>query len=151
MIVTGITPDQFRDVIAKLNVVDYQHNLTAHIGREYSATRFSCRVIPEDSGTNWTSSNDGKMSAPGARRSWSGRRLKAACWHAYRDVILGIFHVNPDARVYTGMAKYVGLQGFLDAYPQTAHQNIGSMAQPAYMPDLCDCDHYGISTHEYGE
>ena len=61
-----------------------------------------------------------------------------------------MFDINPDARVYTGMAKYVGLDGFLDNYPPTAHVNIGSMFAPAHMPDLCDCDRYGIDTREEG-
>lgn len=66
--------------------------------------------------------------------------MPAACWHAYRDVMLAVFAINPDARIYTGLAKYRGLAGFLDHFPATAGENIGSMVQPAYMPELCDCD-----------
>ena len=76
----------------------------------------------------------------GSRRSWSGRRGPWACWHAYRDVMLGVLTEYPDAVITTSMARYEGIAGFLSEYPKTADRNIGSMAQPAYMPDLCDCE-----------
>lgn len=154
MIVTGITPMDFAEVIAKLNETTYQGNLTAEIGKVHSAHRFGARVVPLDSGAKGGWGNLGDIaynaSAPGARRSATGRRLKAACWHAYRDVLAAVFDLNPEAKVYTAMAKYIGRDGFYVQYPKTAHTNIGSMAVPAYMPELCDCEHYGISTHEQG-
>lgn len=75
----------------------------------------------------------------GARRSWTGRRMPAACWHAYRDVLAEMFQRFPDATVRTSMATYKGKAGFLAQYPGTAHRNVGSAISPAYMPDLCDC------------
>lgn len=75
----------------------------------------------------------------GARRSWSGRRMPAACWHAYRDVIRAILTAHPTATIRTGMAVYKGLEGFEETYPDTAYKNIGSIMQPAYMPNLCEC------------
>ena len=158
MIVTGITSQQYRDIVAKVSASTYANNLVAEVGREYSATRFTGRVLVRDSGARlpWQMFNGHtfdpklKQSAPGARRSWSGRRIAASCWHAYRDVLAAIFELNPDARVYTALAKYKGKQGFYDNYPQTAGQNVGSMVSPAYMPELCDCDLYGIDTRENG-
>lgn len=76
---------------------------------------------------------------PGARRSWSGRRMPVACWHAYRDVMAAVFAEHPDARIRTSMANYVGRAGFEDLYPGTAYINVGSQVSPAYMPDLCEC------------
>lgn len=149
MIVTGITSDQYREIVRKVSDSTYEGNLRAEVGREYSHTRFAGRVIVADSGARMFGQKI-KQSAPGARRSWSGRRIAASCWHAHRDVLAAIFDANPDARVYTAMAKYRGKQGFLDNYPATANKNIGSMVQPAYMPELCDCDLYGIDTREDG-
>jgi hypothetical protein len=76
----------------------------------------------------------------GARTSWSGRHVKAACWHAFRDVVRDILAHNPDAVITTTLARY-DASTFEDTYPATGHQNIGSMMSPAYMPDLCvgDC------------
>lgn len=76
----------------------------------------------------------------GARRSWSGRRMPAACWHLTRDVLAAAFDVNPDLRVHTMMARYIGRDGFNDLFPDTANHNIGSIVSPAYMPELCECD-----------
>lgn len=149
MIVTGITTEQFNEIVAKLNATTYGGNLNTEIGRIYSPTRFAGRVTVRESGARLFP-KDKSRTAPGARRSWSGRRIAAACWHAYRDVLAGVFEVNPDARVRTAMAKYIGREGFLANYPETANQNIGSMASPAYMPELCDCEDYGIDTREAG-
>lgn len=133
MQITGITPQQFTDAVAKASV-KYDGNLTAEITSVQSANRFRARVIPK------MSSSAPKTPAPGARKSWNGRCLKAACWHAYRDAMYEVFAINPQARVYTAMATYKGIDGFESQYPATADQNIGSMMQPAYMPDLCNCE-----------
>jgi hypothetical protein len=45
--------------------------------------------------------------------------------------------VNPNAVIRSGLAVYKGVDGFEETYPATAHQNIGSMFQPAYMPEQC--------------
>ena len=79
-------------------------------------------------------------SAQGARRSWNGRRMPAACWHAFRDVVRDVLENNEDAVVTTSMARYT-LKNFDDTYPATGDRNIGRMIQPAYMPELCDCEH----------
>lgn len=80
----------------------------------------------------------------GARRSAGsmgneGRRTNAACWHAYRDCMYAVFAIDPNAVIVTAMARYNGLAGFEENYPQTAYKNIGSEWYPAYMPDLCEC------------
>ena len=154
MLITGISPAQFREIVTKVSHTSYSANLLPEIGREYvradgSVNRFHARVIPLETGARSSYAKTGR-SAPGARRSWSGRRIKASCWHAYRDVLAALFDVNPAARVKTAMADYNGRDAFYDRYPATAHRNIGSMMQPAHMPDMCDCDLWGISTHEHG-
>lgn len=136
MIVQGITVEQFYDAVAKAQVA-YGNNLETIIGTKHSDTRFRARVTVGETGFQLYGKGD--ELAPGQRRSWSGRRIKAACWHVYRDVLNEVFNINPEANVYTGMAKYKGRKGFEDNYPATGERNIGSMFQPAYMPDLCDC------------
>jgi hypothetical protein len=79
---------------------------------------------------------------PGARRSWTGRRMPCACWHAYRDVLSAAFRTFPDVVIRTSMAVYRGQAGFGEKYPDTARQNIGSAINPVTMPDLCECDDY---------
>lgn len=138
MQITGITPELFTQIVARVGAKHYEHNLDPQVTSVQSAKRFRARVVCYESGARLPHLNG--MSAAGARRSWSGRRLNAACWHAYRDVLIGIFDANPDARVYTALASYKGKADFEAKYPATGYQNIGSMVQPAYMPDLCACE-----------
>lgn len=128
MEIIGVTLEEFRSAIATVTA-EYGGNLVIHDDAKAISGR-SCRgrVVVNDS------------RGPGARWSWSGRHGKWACWHAYRDVLTEIFDINPDARVRTSLAHYVGRDGFESSYPATAYKNIGSMFQPAYMPELCECD-----------
>ena len=152
MIITGITKEQFSDAIHQVAyrdglgvtehhpfpAADYGGNLRPAFGREYSKTRFSARVMLKQTGYQMGLPKE-KL-APGQRRSASSqRRIYAVCWHAYRDVLAAVFDINPDARVYTALAKYKGKQAFYELFPETGYQNVGSMMNPAYMTDLCDC------------
>ena len=139
MQITGITPEQFTQAVARVGAKSYEHNLSPEISSVQSPKRFRARVICYESGARIPSLKG--QSAKGARKSWNGRRLNATCWHAYRDVMFAIFEINPKARIATSMAIYKGIEGFNELYPSTADQNIGSMAAPAYMPDLCTCEH----------
>lgn len=75
----------------------------------------------------------------GGRRGHSGRRIKAACWHAHRDVLMTLFDQCPDAIVVTAKARYEGREGFLQVYPPTGEVNIGSRFAPLAYRDACDC------------
>ena len=78
---------------------------------------------------------------PGSRTSWTGRRGPWACWHAFRDVLAGIYIADPNALIRTGMETYKGAQDYLDKYELSADRNVGSMVAPAYYDELCECDH----------
>lgn len=47
-----------------------------------------------------------KSAGSGARRSWTGRRMPCACWHAYRDVLSAVFDAFPDAVIRTSMQGF---------------------------------------------
>lgn len=136
MIITGITTVEFEQAIAKAGAL-YGDNLRAEIGREYSKTRFAGRVVLRH--TAFQLYGRGDDLAPGQRRSWQGRRINATCWHAYRDVLIEVFNINPNAKVRTSMAKYLGKDSFYEEFPKTAWQNIGSHVQPITMPQCCNC------------
>lgn len=128
MQLTGITLEQFHSVVETISIAAYDGNLAvSDDAKAISGNSCRARVV--------TVSSRGT----GARRSWSGRHGKWACWHAYRDVMLALFEVNPNARIRTSLANYRGRAGFMAEYPETAYKNIGSMVSPAYMPELCDC------------
>lgn len=129
MRVTGLPLYQVETLVYEVSQHAYGGNITLDGNqRALSRTRCQLRLRAEDSrGT-------------GARRAGSGRRGPYACWHAYRDVMSAAFAVNPNARIYTGMARYIGVDGFAANYPDTAYVNVGSLFAPAFMPSLCDCD-----------
>lgn len=75
----------------------------------------------------------------GARRSSSGRRLVAACWHAHRDVMVSVFDQFPEARLTSALADYRGQEHFLATFEATGDHNVGSVMEPAAYGALCDC------------
>ena len=127
MIVSGVTAQDIRDVVAKLNATDYDGNVV--IERldtlNQKGTRHTLKLGTADSRKH------------GSRRAGSGRHGKWLCWHGFRDVVRAIMAVNPDAKVRSAAAVYDGSVGFERVYPSTAERNIGSLYQPAYMPDMC--------------
>ena len=127
MEIRGLTVTEFETAVVKANL-EYSDNLALHPDA-HDTGRNSCR------GRIWVEDSKG----PGSRTSWSGRHGKIACWHAYRDVLVEIFNINPDATVRTALATYKGREGFESNYPGTAYTNSGSQMSPAYMPELCDC------------
>lgn len=75
----------------------------------------------------------------GSRRSNTGRRVSACCWHGYRDVMMAIFMENPESRVKTGCADYRGIVDFVEQFPSTGRVNRGSMMAPMAYQDACNC------------
>lgn len=128
MQITGLSLAQFTEIVDHVSANNYEGNLIVNSdAHSLSDTRFTARLRVKSS------------RGAGARMSWSGRHIPAACWHAYRDVLQAMFYAYPDARARTAMAVYRGLDGFQELYPETAYKNIGSQMFPAYMPELCEC------------
>lgn len=86
--------------------------------------------------------------AHGSRTSGSGRHGRWACWHVFRDVIAAIMAADPAATVRTGVTVYRGADGFLDTFPDTAWNNVGSLARPATLVSMCvDCTGPNAARH----
>lgn len=138
MLITGVSLEEFTKLVEQVGQ-QYGDNLAVERYAQdlhgVKRPRIRARVVAKHSGYG----THGDNCAPGARRSWAGRRMAVACWHAHRDVLTRLFETHPDAVVITAMARYVGKAGFENSYPGTAYTNIGSMMNPAYMPELCDC------------
>jgi hypothetical protein len=143
MRVSGVTPQQFIDAVAKAGI-DYDDNIRALIGREYvrrdgTCQRFNARVVLKDTGYQLYGRGD--QLAPGQKRSasFSGmRRVNAVCWHVYRDVLMALFDIEPNAKVKTAFAKYYGYDQFYELYPATGRLNVGSMMYPVSASQCCD-------------
>lgn len=141
MIVSGVHYLDVDAIIIHIGTARYMDNLVPSWRRGFSGAGLAGRTptLLNRYGTRWRGTIGVYSSRqPGARRSWSGRRLTAPCWHAYRDVIREILR-EPGRRVTTSMARYTS-ENFEDLYPATGHVNIGSMMAPRKMPDLCECD-----------
>jgi hypothetical protein len=112
---------QWEAIVAKVSHALYEDNLIP------DPNAASMRLTTRDS------------HGPGARRSQSGRRMRAACWHAWRDTLRELFEQYPDVTVRTALATYKGRDGFEDWFQITGAVNIGSIAEPMRMDDACDC------------
>lgn len=74
----------------------------------------------------------------GNRRTSKGNRyrMRAACWHAYRDAIAALFDANPDARVKSALGDYRDRADFEARFAETGYRQIG----PGEMyKDACEC------------
>lgn len=130
MEIKGITSDQFYTIVRHVSATMYDNNVTCNDPQprplNRAGLRFNQRVIVLSS------------RGAGARRSWSGRRMPCACWHVFRDVVRATLAAHPGATFRTRMAYYTS-DNFESTYPATGYVNVGSLMQPAYMPNLCDC------------
>lgn len=66
-------------------------------------------------------------------------RLRAACWHAYRDFLAELFRMAPNAVVRTMWATYRGRDGFEMMFPATYFVNKGSGLEPHNYGVCCEC------------
>jgi hypothetical protein len=81
-----------------------------------------------------------KAADPGGRRSNTGRKVCAACWHCHRDVMAAIMAIVPNARIKTAQADYRGREDFDDKFESTGHTNCGSTMEPLDYRDSCECE-----------
>ena len=137
IITTTLTADDIRAIVDTVGADAYAGNLAVTGDGIRTESRRDGRYSHRVALTTRDSSQ------PGARRSWSGRRSRATCWHAFRDVFAVIMTRDPAAVVRTGMATYRGAAGFLELFPVTGEANVGSVAQPAILADLCTCEAIG--------
>jgi hypothetical protein len=70
----------------------------------------------------------------GARRSPNGRRLPNACWHVYGYFIDKIFEIDPEAVVHTAGEIFKKETWYWKDW------NAGSLMNPVYISELCDCE-----------
>jgi len=134
LIITKLAPDDIRAIVDAVSNGAYAGNLAITDDGIRTEMRRDGRYSHRVALTTRDSSQ------PGARRSWSGRRSRATCWHAYRDVLAVVMMRDPAAAIRTGMATYNGAANFLELFPATGEVNVGSMAQPAILADLCACE-----------
>jgi len=126
MIITGVSVDEARTIVAKVSAEQYNGNLAADISDKSGprTVRANVKMRTLDS------------YAHGSRTSASGRHGRYASWQAFRDVLTAVFDHNPQAVVRTSLITYRGRDHFLSAYPSTYYTNVGSLMGPAYFGSL---------------
>jgi hypothetical protein len=126
--VTGLSLEEFREITDRVSKDQYDGNVIVQAAHATGPRRFTGRLA-----VTWSR-------GPGARRSWTGRHIPAACAHAYRDVLAAVFDAYPDATMRTPMGVYRGRQGFRQNYPEPGWQYVGSIRSPLAVREPCDCD-----------
>jgi hypothetical protein len=143
MIITGITVEDFRQAVAKAGIA-YDDNLArSHrprvqrypFRRSRGAEKYRLSALRPQG----HESPRAGAAPVGERTTAEQRRINAVCWHGYRDALIEVFNINPDAKVRTAMAKYLGRDSFYEEFPSTGRKNIGSLMYPVTMPETCDC------------
>ncbi len=128
MKIKGISIPELTIAMSYVSVRKYEDNITFNRKPERKGNWLHFTLTVEDT------------SGPGARRSHQGRKVKAACWHAHRDIMEEIFDIAPGAVLVAAMARYEGREGFARTYPATGETNIGSMIEPMRYRDACECE-----------
>ena len=129
MFVWGVTPIQLAKIVRIVSAKLYKKNIIFKNGPEMVNSKkltFALTVKRSDQ--------------PGGRRTATGRKVAAACWHAHRDVMQELFNQFPKARIKSSMADHCGKEEFENNFPETAWINIGSEIQPCYLNDACECE-----------
>ena len=127
-------------------------NTVLDIGYEHYANNILFKRWPDRTGNflNFTLTVR-KSANAGGRRSATGRKVAAACWHAHRDIMAELFRINPQALLVTALTRYDGAADFYETFESTGDGNIGSIAQPLAMRDACECDDcYGDAPKRLG-
>ena len=80
-----------------------------------------------------------RSAGPGGRRSNTGRKIAAACWHVHREFMRHLYRIAPDAVIITAFARYEDAEGFENEFEDTGDRNIGSAFEPQSMRTACEC------------
>jgi len=67
------------------------------------------------------------------------KRIKAVCYHGFRDFIKTTFDRGA-TRVQSTWGDWSGLTEFERDLSELAHRNVGSMVEPVEMIELCECE-----------
>lgn len=71
-----------------------------------------------------------------SRKSQSGRRVKALCFHGWRDFIRAVLSHGANC-VTSTMGRWTSIEEFNADLPRIKGINVGSMLHPMLMSELC--------------
>lgn len=95
-------------------------------------------IAPEGKGWRFTLRPRSSKGQYG-RRSYTGRRVHAVCYHGHHIVMQWLFRAAPDAVLISAHARYDGVADFYRLADSVGDRNIGSIMQPMLYREACDC------------
>lgn len=140
MIVTGVPLPEVEMIVRAVSETKYRNNVGVRDSKQLSRNRcqFTMRVVDAvGAGARGASMSSG--TGPRGKR----RNPLSACWHVHYDVLETLFRHFPQAKVQSGWLRVAyTADNFHREAIGTAGRNVGSMMQPAYMTELCECEHW---------
>lgn len=132
MEIKGVSLDQFRDIVKTVSDREYDGNIVVQQdAHSVSDNVIRARLDVVSAKRHGARYSGNRMNRP--------RRVHAASWHAYRDVLTELFERFPNARVKSGrffVVTYDGKESFERQFPETYYANVGSLAFPSFYGDL---------------
>jgi hypothetical protein len=117
------------DLIKALEIVNriYDNNITFNAleSLNYARNRWRVTLRVESS------------KKAGHRVGFTGRRLISACWHVHGDFFDALLEINPNAVIITQLSRIYKENG--KTYGNWTDKNIGSIIQPLYYSEACEC------------
>jgi hypothetical protein len=60
------------------------------------------------------------------------RNLWAVCWHGFRDFMIKVYELDPNATIITTMATYHGQDHFNQTFEETGNHHVNGWSQVTY-------------------
>ena len=119
MIARGVTREQLEQAAANVGV------------------DVSRRLRPEGRGFRFTLSLIGERYR---RKSHTGRRIAAVCYHGHYAFMEALFQQVPTAVIVSSMMRYDGVEDFWYNAAHAGSRNVGSIAVPMSYDEACYCE-----------
>lgn len=100
--------------------------------------RFNGNIVfktfsPKRNGVDFTLTVKSSKEKGARRAQGTGNRLAAACWHVHGYFFEEVFKLAPEAIITSAFARITR------HYGNWQDKNIGSIAEPCYYSEACDC------------
>jgi hypothetical protein len=118
---TNATIEQLNTALEQVNK-QYDGNIAFRETKQLSKNRVKFTLTVRDT------------RGPGHRRGFSGRLVKAACWHVHGHFFDKLIRMDPEIFVISGGNKRITSKG-----GNWQDWNIGSVISPLYFSQACDC------------
>lgn len=126
----GLTAAQLHEVVRSVSKENYNGNLAVLFAKDIGKRKpiVSARFTVHDSHKEGAKINQ-----------QSGRHIKAACWHAHRDIMRECFLRFSAFRVVSANARFDSAEHFELTVNDHGNKRVGSMFYPYSAREACEC------------